>query len=465
MELKEKLKAKLVESLNEDVYKVEHEGHPDADKVKELGHLKPGKKYTNHITKYPESAKKAAAMLKKNGFQGVKIYKNWSVMEGVELPEVDLEESEIWRPSLGGTIKPSAWRISLGGKDHPINRVPIEHHDEFKKQFKGAVVRFRGPRRGTDNTAKADATHFSVISPGRHVSGESGWKHFSNVNESNMTPPGVKVKIARNGKDHVINIRQPNRKVTQWHQTFSSKEEAEKFAHQKWGMNAIMEEVELDEGKMSEIASDIGQHMDKHISNYKRVGGAESLMSHAAKATPKIAKMHGIEHKHAEKFVSDYIDSKLNEESVEEGKDPFAGTPWSSSKTKKNLLDQVKKRVGMDKPDTKEPKSVVKDGKRVFEEAEVDSSLNESIKNLILEGLSKNKDYYKQSHANSTLDQWKKKLNVNYRPGVNSKATFKEVSPGEWHAEMGFKGNVVGKYHTSDPKKRWIKYTTLGGPR
>jgi hypothetical protein len=79
--------------------------------------------------------------------------------------------------------------------------------------------------------------------------------------------------------------------------------------------------------------------MDKHISNYKRVGGAESLMAHAARATPKIAKLHGIEHKHAEKFVSDYIDSKLHEEAeLEEA---------YTVKTYKGSPDEVSKHLGL----------------------------------------------------------------------------------------------------------------------
>lgn len=155
--IKEDRTMKTYKDLSEATFRVDHEGHPDAATNKELGHLKPGKTYTNHVTKYEDSARKTVKMLKDKGFVGVKAYKNGKLMEEVE---------------------------------------------------------------------------------------------------------------------------------------------------------------SIDEGKMSELSADIGQHMDKHITNYKKIGGGESLMSHAAKASGKIAKLHGIEHKHAEKFVSDYIDSKLNEEII-----------------------------------------------------------------------------------------------------------------------------------------------------
>lgn len=276
--------------LSEDVYKVEHEGHPDAEGHPLYKHLPTGKKYTNHITKFPASAKKHEEMLKKAGFKGVKVYKNWKLMEDVEL------------------------------------------------------------------------------------------------DESNLTPSSIKVKIIKNGNKHELTIRQPNRKVTGYHKSFDSREDAEKFVHMKWGNDALQEETELDEskdpfagtpwsakktkekllndvkkrigmnkpetkepksvvkdgkrvfesvdleeGKMAELHADIGDHMDKHIANYKKVGGAEALMAHAAKATPKIAKMHGIEHKHAEKFVSDYIESKLNEETLAEA---YTGKQYSGSPEK-----------------------------------------------------------------------------------------------------------------------------------
>lgn len=74
------------------------------------------------------------------------------------------------------------------------------------------------------------------------------------------------------------------------------------------------EEVELDEGKMGQLSADIGSHIDKHVSDYKAHGGAEHLMSKIDNTAKKIATQHGLEHKHAHKFVSDYVEKKLHED-------------------------------------------------------------------------------------------------------------------------------------------------------
>lgn len=73
--------------------------------------------------------------------------------EEVDLDDIILEEDEIL----------VEWTIELGGKTHHTTRVPIEHYDEFKKTYPGSRVKFRGPKRGKDNTSKADATHFYIV--------------------------------------------------------------------------------------------------------------------------------------------------------------------------------------------------------------------------------------------------------------------------------------------------------------
>ena len=40
--------------------------------------------------------------------------------------------------------------ITLGGKKHPMNKMPIAHHDEFKKQYPGVRTRYRGKRETLD---------------------------------------------------------------------------------------------------------------------------------------------------------------------------------------------------------------------------------------------------------------------------------------------------------------------------
>ena len=70
----------------------------------------------------------------------------------------------------------------------------------------------------------------------------------------------------------------------------------------------------IEESKMSDLHLTIGQHLDKHIANYKKNGGAEHLGQKTVETAKKISKSHGLEHKHAQKFVNDYLDSKLNED-------------------------------------------------------------------------------------------------------------------------------------------------------
>lgn len=59
--------------------------------------------------------------------------------------------------------------ININGETHPANRIPIKHYDDFKKQHPGSITRFRGPRKGTSNTRKEDATHFYVVSVNEEV--------------------------------------------------------------------------------------------------------------------------------------------------------------------------------------------------------------------------------------------------------------------------------------------------------
>lgn len=74
------------------------------------------------------------------------------------------------------------------------------------------------------------------------------------------------------------------------------------------------EEVEqIEEGKMGELHADLSDHLDKHIDNYKKVGGADHLGHKTTQVATKIAKMHGIQQHHAQKFVNDYVENRLKE--------------------------------------------------------------------------------------------------------------------------------------------------------
>lgn len=75
----------------------------------------------------------------------------------------------------------------------------------------------------------------------------------------------------------------------------------------------IKERVMLKESSMSDLDADIGMLMDNHIAHYKKVGGAEHLMSKAHHAAKKISSLYNLKHEHAHKFVSDYIESHLKD--------------------------------------------------------------------------------------------------------------------------------------------------------
>ena len=81
-------------------------------------------------------------------------------------------------------------------------------------------------------------------------------------------------------------------------------------------MNRLVKPVKeetIEEGKMGELHADLSDHLDKHIANYKKVGGAEHFGNKTTKVASKIAKLHGIQQHHAQKFVNDYVENKLKE--------------------------------------------------------------------------------------------------------------------------------------------------------
>lgn len=77
-------------------------------------------------------------------------------------------------------------------------------------------------------------------------------------------------------------------------------------------------EITIGEGKMAELHASLSRHLDKHVAEYKRAGGAESLGHKSTVAAQKISKEHGIASHHAQKFVNDYIENKLKESMKED---------------------------------------------------------------------------------------------------------------------------------------------------
>jgi hypothetical protein len=107
------------------------------------------------------------------------------------------------------------------------------------------------------------------------------------------------------------------------------------------------EEVQIDEGKMGELHDTISRHVDKHISDFKSGHtGMDQFGSKVLAAHKAVAKEHGLEHKHAAKFVNDYVDSKLNEEVVSEAdKHSFIGKIRRKQELKKKV-DSTWKELG-----------------------------------------------------------------------------------------------------------------------
>ena len=79
------------------------------------------------------------------------------------------------------------------------------------------------------------------------------------------------------------------------------------------------------EGKMGQIHADIEDHLGKHLTDYKRVGGADHFGNQTVKTAKHIAKLHKIEPKHAQKFVNDYVEANLKEENINESEEHELG--------------------------------------------------------------------------------------------------------------------------------------------
>jgi len=72
------------------------------------------------------------------------------------------------------------------------------------------------------------------------------------------------------------------------------------------------EEYSLTESKMSQLYTDIQDRLERHVKKYKnRTMDADTLGMHCITAAKHIAKKHNLEHKHAQKFVNDYVNREL----------------------------------------------------------------------------------------------------------------------------------------------------------
>lgn len=106
----------------------------------------------------------------------------------------------------------------------------------------------------------------------------------------------------------------------------------------------------LEEGAMKEIHMDIHDHLGKHVSNYKKMGGADHLGNKSTETAKKISKMHNIPQHHAQKLVNDYVDNALKED-VEQIDERTLSEPETQEKERivkgmKKKLSSFKDRYG-----------------------------------------------------------------------------------------------------------------------
>ena len=84
---------------------------------------------------------------------------------------------------------------------------------------------------------------------------------------------------------------------------------------EKWQAELNKEETELNEGKIKTLHMHLGDLLDQHIDAFNRGKlGHDQFGDKVVKAHEIIAKAHELKPEHARKFVNDYVDSHLKEE-------------------------------------------------------------------------------------------------------------------------------------------------------
>lgn len=253
-------------------WSVKHDGvdadHPNA----KLFHGK--KDVINHLTKYKDSAEKRAKLLKDKGFKNVRIEE--SVWDGVTKAYPETKPKDAAKEKQIRANKDAAILDAIRAKKEKEQKAMDEgsDHDPYYD--------------AQENKKSAEAAHKQGDHFAYHL-------HMSD-HHSNMAHWS-----SNRGRYHVADQHQ-----------------AKADQHHDWAMqhkNGVRkEEVELQEGKMGQIHADIEDHLGKHLADYKAHGGAEHFGAKTVKTAQHISKLHGIEQKHAQGLVNQYVDSKLKEE-------------------------------------------------------------------------------------------------------------------------------------------------------
>jgi hypothetical protein len=218
---------------------------------------------------------------------GEREYRN---AQGKSMGEAVEQIDEISKKTLGSYINKAASNIADKSAEaqHKRTKAVVDYDDNIRRGMskKGADTHLN---RGYDS-AKPD------------------------INKVNSRMQGVQKAISRLSKEDV-EIEEQHTDEGKFKPTVPKnvRPTAGVTPREKFTQKVVREDT-LDEGKMGELHADLSDHLDKHISNYKKVGGAEHFGNKTTQVASKIAKMHGIQQHHAQKFVNDYVENKLKEE-------------------------------------------------------------------------------------------------------------------------------------------------------
>ena len=247
--------------------------------------------------------------------------------------------------------------------------------------------------------------------------------------------------------------------------SFSDAKKSAKMWAKKHGHSTVyvMEETQIDEGRMGELHDTISRHLDKHISDFKSGHtGMDQFGSKVLAAHKAVAKEHGLEHKHAVKHVNDYVDSKLNE-CLEEGQDySVTVTHYADGKhteheyTVKNANDRRHaKHIAMQRH-----------GKKIgtLKQGEQYGSSNTQVKELNKESYKEISDLLEQI-ATATLtgknpEKLKQKLRTLRDPKDQPNQSDVEAEVNPTNAAPAIGHTLVAPHETTAIRKMKVKYQT-----
>jgi hypothetical protein len=106
------------------------------------------------------------------------------------LNEADDEELQFIKDMIFEAMDAKNTTITLGGKKHPMNKMPIEHHAEFKKQYPGVRTRYRGKRETLDQ--------LQARSGGSKGNTSSSMGTFKGSNKSSDRSPSTQDTLKKN---------------------------------------------------------------------------------------------------------------------------------------------------------------------------------------------------------------------------------------------------------------------------